>query len=272
MTNRFLCYHWWKSERVPCNFSVEVFGMAKPESDPVNNGGHIAHTGQRFLSLNDEGLKYDYLDFDASNKYKVYSNTRYTPKLIGKVVHEMPVEAGIIEAETSIIDAFFYKQTYSIQIKGMENSFLSKEGPDHIVARNDRIKHPTGASGQPYVINTALAIAKRYHQHMKYKLSFNDVSLKWGGYLDTKSDYGWDVDTKTKSNRGHATHREGKDIDINRADSSGIPFPCGEAYELHHLVRDIAGSAKSPVLKCENKKKIFVDPTNPDAIFYHLDF
>lgn len=261
MTNYFLCYSWWGSERVPCPFSVEIFGMRKPETNLVNNGGHLFHTGKRFLSLGDKGLIYPYPDF-APSKYKVRSDTFFTPKLIAKVEHEMPVEAGIIEAETSIAIWWFFKDTYSIQIKGMKDSFLASSGPDHIVVRNDAKQHPFGTNGKPYVINTALTLAREYNYVTGFRLSFNDVSLPWGGYMDTKSSY----------SGGHQTHREGKDIDINQADSSGVKIPCVDGYVLRFLVEEISGSNDVPYLQCENVNSIPVKPDDPTALRYHLNF
>lgn len=137
------------------------------------------------------------------------------------VVHELPVSSGKIVEETFVysppgwscatncysFNAHRYVTTYDIGYQGLVK----------LEAQNPYYKQVNGAPnhsfeenyyGLPTTLETLKLIAEHYFILAEKKLSINDMSLRKGGLYDIFGNW----------QPAHSTHREGKDVDINRDD------------------------------------------------------
>ncbi|MGD9598903.1 MAG: hypothetical protein AB7G76_08635 [Steroidobacteraceae bacterium] len=260
------CYSVFTGDFANCAFTYKVVGLAYPESDPGNNGGHVGHTGVRPLVLADSrnpgGAVLYPRDADSS-PLRVSGQTQEVPPFQQAVLrHPAPQVSGRLAVDMTITappGQFFCfldpagrtLLTYAVidvGIPGLEP--LPPTGTDYQVIRGGVAEHPDGTNGTSGTLRKLLEIAGYYHSAEGSKLSVNDLSLPAGGLFDINSNW----------QPPHDTHRDGLDSDINRQNVDGSFSYCEDDVSLAWAVQKSANGRARPYLYCEKHG------------FKHIDF
>lgn len=264
ITARLGCYSILTGGWANCAFTYRVVGLAQPGSDLAINGGHVGHTSMRPLVLNDSrnpGGSVVYAHDSDPGPLSVVGFTMQSPPFIDATVrHPAPEVSGHLAVDTTITAplggsfcafdpagrTLLTQVVVDVRVPNLEPLVA---GDNHHVIRGGTAEHPQGAYGTNDSVATLLEIASEYSKKSNSALSVNDLSLPAGGLFDIGSD--WRLP--------HGTHRQGEDVDINRANAVGVIRNCADDEELLYAVGVVAAGHTFPRLICEAGGRKHID-------------
>jgi hypothetical protein len=148
--------------------------------------------------------------------------------------------------------------TITVEVKDGVQPLTQIEGGDDFGLSGGTIQHQTGINhyGTKTSRDRMRVIANRYAAHLKIsgrKLGINDMSLEKGGLFDLSGH--WDIV------KGHKSHRDGKDADIDRAhfgedscrsSTENVPGPtCVKQKVLRETIFKVTQGTSSLLLEPE---------------------
>lgn len=282
MLNFYSCYSVYDGKPLDCPFIHTVHGLKEPIYDPENNGGHdgLEHnqSDRKFVYDNNELIHY--LDSNP-NPLIVEGSTMSSGSInpVARVLHEIPTASGKIMEEVFVSSPLGwscanncysfksrrYVTTYDVGYNNQVKLEAETDASDYIRVRGVPDLYHTleeAYYGLPTTVETLKLISENYFILSERKLSINDMSLRKGGQFDVYGNW--------KS--PHKSHREGKDVDLNR---DGID--CKDDTDLFIAVDMLLppvnseefnpyGAASKPTaINCEKLGKV-------DGARKHIDF
>ncbi|MCW9026500.1 MAG: hypothetical protein OQJ77_04210 [Thiovulaceae bacterium] len=278
------CYSAHDGRPLDCPFVQMVYKMDESYLAPENNGGHTGaehNQEDRNLVYNGEHLEY-FGDKDPSPNVVMGSTKFIDAYPVATVIHKLPMASGKFMEETYVssprgwtcTDYCYtrtsrrYLYTHSVGIRDLEKFPAENTESFYQRVRSADTNHDFeeayyGLSSTNQILK---AIAENYYYLSNKKLSINDMSLRKGGVFDIKG----------KWTKPHSTHRQGKDVDINRdgtncKDDRDLFIATGmfltrgnkEAYHPYG-----GGVVYSPI----NCEPIYINGVKTEGYKKHIDF
>ena len=112
------------------------------------------------------------------------------------------------------------------------------EGDNYLKSSNLYNHHTTGHQyyARPAMISRIQSLADTIRSQYKdlygwnVKVSYNDLSLEYGGIFDVRGD--WDCHENDTTQAGHLGHRRGRSVDLNVGSSSPQCLQCDSTQEI----------------------------------------
>lgn len=224
----------FEREFVPCQIEGEFLGQ---KGDTGAALGYHSHGGDRPEMGKPLALVFSEDQLPGQDK-RVQGETTDGPFGFGTVRFWAPPAAGVYRMEVLLKGAgsggFSFPPYYGdrgtkkyvididVKVPGLEElpcdmaednrPYCKNEEARYIVSRGEFVQtdpaHPHGHHGRPEGNARAVALAEIYYEETQHFLSFNDISLPWGGAFDMNENW----------SPPHATHLDGRHYDVNRID------------------------------------------------------
>jgi hypothetical protein len=244
----FSCYDISSGDLLNCQIFDELVG---PSPDPANSAGHT-HGGTFPLTDGSVGANgFICLSCTDFNNDPFIVQT-FTNSSTAVILHAVPQFAGNVQVRGSsvpppgwvCITSCNFQFVVPIGVDGL--STLPFPGPN-LSYDNSRTMpdplHPNGSSGTSDTLIGIAAIAQGYLYKTGVGLKINDLSLPRGGKFDLGGAYA--------ENDAHASHREGKDVDIGKVNLAGTSIDCfRNSKDLQQL---LTANGVGPVRLCEGQ-------------------
>lgn len=235
------------------------------ETTLINQGGHFGSselTALEELSFEDKPIEFNGSAQD--NPELVTGKTNEGDLDKATITHFMPQHAKIVEIDDTfdsppgfsfIIEDTDYKtiKIHRRYVVGYPNELIRMPGcmtglqvlgQHYSLSRGDTANHPEGNWGVRQAVINAADIASLIFDYNSHIISYNDLSLPLGGKFGN-----------------HRSHRDGKDIDVNKALNgdyscrdkiAGEPNPNYKQF-IQNVVLEVAKNLKSsrPKFECE---------------------
>lgn len=144
------------------------------------------------------------------------------------VLFKAPTNSGRYSISATIDTSILF-DSVSLDVKVPQLVELPNSPGEYLKARNPDLWHFDSASyfGTTYLISALRRVASEYKARTNSSLSFNDLSLPWGGLFDVSGQW-------TPS---HVLHRQGRSADLNRTVSASNMLILKELMGNFGLVR-----------------------------------